>query len=57
MWPWKKVRCVQAGGSSTKGSTCGSMLGKGVATMTKKVQDEEMRKRLDTVHQFLALFT
>jgi len=46
---------LQAGGSSTKGGTSGVFLGKGVATMTKKVQDEEMRKRLDTTHEFLAL--
>ena len=46
---------LQAGGSSTKASTSGSMLGKGVATMKKKVQDEEMRKRLETCHEFLAL--
>lgn len=39
---------LQAGGSSTKSSTSGSMLGKGIATMTKRVQDEDMRKRLDT---------
>ena len=39
---------LQAGGSSTKASTSGSMLGKGVHTMTKKVQDEDMRKRLET---------
>ena len=45
---------LQAGGSSTKGSTTGSMLGKGVATMTKKACDEDMRKRLDTRHEFLA---
>eukprot|EP00965_Chrysotila_dentata_P261177 6214167-Pleurochrysis_carterae.AAC.1 len=46
---------ILAGGSSTKGGTSGVFLGKGVATMTKKVQDEEMRKRLDTTHEFLAL--
>lgn len=46
---------LQAGGSSTRGSTTGSMLGKGVAALTKKASDEEMRKRLDTVHEFLAL--
>jgi len=43
---------LQAGGSSTKASTSGSMLGKGVATMTKKVQDEELRARLETRHEF-----
>jgi len=31
------------------------MLGKGVSTLLKKSGDEEMRKRLDTVHEFLAL--
>mmetsp|Transcript_24638 Transcript_24638/g.49397 ORF Transcript_24638/g.49397 Transcript_24638/m.49397 type:complete len:118 (+) Transcript_24638:805-1158(+) len=46
---------LQAGGSSTRGSTSGSMLGKGVSTLLKKSGDEEMRKRLDTVHEFLAL--
>lgn len=46
---------LQAGGSSTKASTSGSMLGKGVVAMKKKVQDEEMRKRLETYHEFLAL--
>ena len=46
---------LQAGGSSTKASTAGHMLGKGVATMTKKLQDQEMRKRLDTVHEFFNL--
>ena len=46
---------LQAGGSSTKASTSGAMLGKGIAAMTRKVEDEEMRKRLDTVHEFLAL--
>jgi len=46
---------LQAGGSSTKASTSGALLGKGVATMTKKVQDEEMRKRLETNHEFQCL--
>ncbi|KAL1511858.1 hypothetical protein AB1Y20_005143 [Prymnesium parvum] len=46
---------LQAGGSSTKASTSGAMLGKGVATMRKKVADEEMRKRLDTRHEFFNL--
>ncbi len=45
---------LQAGGSSTKASTSGSMLGKGLATMHSKVEDENMRKRLDTRHEFLA---
>ena len=48
---------LQAGGSSTKASTSGSMLGKGVQTMTKKVQDEDMRKRLETRHTFMNLIT
>jgi hypothetical protein len=48
---------LQAGGSSTKSSTSGSMLGKGIATMTKRVQDEDMRKRLDTRHEFLNLIS
>lgn len=43
---------LQAGGSSSKASTSGSMVGKGVATMLKKVADEEMRKRLETKHEF-----
>lgn len=30
------------------------MLGKGVAAITRKVEDENMRKRLDTRHVFLA---
>ena len=30
------------------------MLGKGVASVTRKVDDENMRKRLDTQHVFLA---
>ena len=46
---------LQAGGSSTKASTSGTMLGKGVATMTKKVQDDDMRTRLETKHEFLLL--
>jgi len=46
---------VQSGGSSAKGHATGSMVGKGVSVMTKKVQDEEMRKRLETCHEFLAL--
>jgi len=46
---------LQAGGSSTKASTSGTMVGKGVATMTKKVQDEDMRKRLETRHEFFNL--
>lgn len=46
---------LQAGGSSTKGSTAGTMLGKGVATMLKKVEKEETRKRLDTKHTFFNL--
>ena len=45
---------LQAGGSSTKASPSGSMLGKGLATMHSKVEDENMRKRLDTRHVFLA---
>lgn len=43
---------LQAGGSSTKAGTSGTLLGKGVATMTKKVQDEDLRKRLETKHVF-----
>ena len=43
---------LQAGGSSTKASTSGAMLGKGVDTMTKKVKDEDLRKRLETRHEF-----
>jgi len=46
---------LQAGGSSAKASTSGAMVGKGAALMTKRVQDEEMRKRLDTSHKFLEL--
>ena len=46
---------LQAGGSSTKASTSGQMLGKGVATMTKKLQDEDMRKRLEPTHAFMIL--
>ena len=46
---------LQAGGSSTRAATAGSMLGKGVAALTRKANDEEMRKRLDTVHTFMAL--
>ena len=46
---------LQAGGSSTKASTSGRMLGKGVATMTKKLVDEDMRKRLETRHEFMIL--
>ena len=46
---------LQAGGSSAKGGASGSMVGKGVAVMTKKVHDEEMRKRLETYHEFLSL--
>ena len=45
---------LQAGGSSTKAATSGAMLGKGVAAITRKVDDENMRKRLDTQHVFLA---
>lgn len=45
---------LQAGGSSAKGYASGSMVGK-AGVMIKKVQDEEMRKRLETVHEFLAL--
>ena len=45
---------LQAGGSSTKAATSGAMLGKGVAAITRKVEDENMRKRLDTRHVFLA---
>ena len=45
---------LQAGGSSTKAATNGVMLGKGVAAITRKVEDENMRKRLDTRHVFLA---
>ena len=43
---------LQAGGSSTKASTSGSMVGKGVATMLKKVDDEALRQRLETKHLF-----
>ena len=46
---------LQAGGSSTKASTSGAMLGKGVATMIRKVQDEELRARLETRHEFQIL--
>ena len=45
---------LQAGGSSTKAATSSAMLGKGVAAITRKVEDENMRKRLDTRHVFLA---
>ena len=45
---------LQAGGSSTKAGTSGAMIGKGVAAMTRKVVDENMRKRLDTQHMFLS---
>ena len=48
---------LQAGGSSTKASTSGSMVGKGVATMVKKHDKEEMRKRLDTRHVFMNLIS
>ena len=30
------------------------MLGKGVASVTRKVDDENMRKRLDTQHVFVS---
>ena len=43
---------LMAGGSSTKASTSGSMVGKGVATMLKKVDDEALRQRLETKHLF-----
>jgi hypothetical protein len=46
---------VQAGGSSTMAGTSGSMAGRGIATLTKRVGDEELRKRLDTQHVFFAL--
>lgn len=46
---------LQAGGSSTKASTSGTMVGKGLLTSKKKVQDEEFRKRLDTKHTFFNL--
>ena len=46
---------LQAGGSSTNSSTSGTMVGKGLTTSKKKVQDEEFRKRLDTKHTFLNL--
>ena len=46
---------LQAGGSSTRGSTQGALLGKGAATLTKKVKDEELRKRLETYHVFQEL--
>ena len=46
---------LQAGGSSAKGHASGSMVGKGVGVTLKKVQDEEMRKRLETYHEFMAL--
>lgn len=46
---------VQAGGSSTTAGTSGSMVGRGLATMTKRVGDEELRKRLDTLHVFFSL--
>ena len=45
---------LQAGGSSTKAGTSGAMIGKGVAAITRKVVDENMRKRLDTQHMFLS---
>jgi len=32
-------------------------VGKGVATMTKRLGDEELRKRLDTEHVFFALIS
>eukprot|EP00320_Phaeocystis_rex_P013860 CAMPEP_0119061444 /NCGR_PEP_ID=MMETSP1178-20130426/5226_1 /TAXON_ID=33656 /ORGANISM="unid sp, Strain CCMP2000" /LENGTH=393 /DNA_ID=CAMNT_0007042649 /DNA_START=28 /DNA_END=1209 /DNA_ORIENTATION=- len=48
---------LQAGGSSTKAATSGPMLGKSVAAMTRKVDDENMRKRLDTRHVFLSFIT
>jgi len=31
------------------------MIGKGLATMTRRVGDEELRKRLDSQHVFFAL--
>mmetsp|Transcript_52617 Transcript_52617/g.87365 ORF Transcript_52617/g.87365 Transcript_52617/m.87365 type:complete len:350 (+) Transcript_52617:170-1219(+) len=43
---------VQAGGSSITAATSGSMLGKGLVTMTKKMEDEIMRARLETRHEF-----
>ena len=46
---------LQAGGSSTKASTSGTMLGKGMATMMKKASDEDMRKRLVRRQQIGAL--
>lgn len=46
---------VQAGGSSTTGGTSGSMAGRGLTTMMKRLGDEELRKRLDTQHVFFAL--
>jgi hypothetical protein len=46
---------VQAGGSSTAAGSSGSMAGRGLASMTKRVGDEELRKRLDTQHVFFSL--
>mmetsp|Transcript_14314 Transcript_14314/g.45974 ORF Transcript_14314/g.45974 Transcript_14314/m.45974 type:complete len:305 (+) Transcript_14314:53-967(+) len=48
---------VRAGGSSTSGGASGAFVGKGVATMTKRLGDEELRKRLDTEHVFFALIS
>lgn len=47
---------VMPGGSSTKGNTSGTMVGKGLAKLLDKgMSDAEFRKRLELQHEFFAL--